>query len=98
MTVNMTIGMGVWMRYRGHNLLHISEMAGAMVAPLAILMYPFWAGLLSGGAMQGGTHVLMLPAMLGVMLYRRDVYSQHHVGHSSSVSHGDSPPAPAAID
>ncbi len=62
--------------------------------PLAILIYPFWAGLLTSGALLGGMHASMLPAMLGVMLYRRDVYSQHHRGHS----HGHHSPAPAAID
>jgi len=92
MTINMTVGMAVWMRYRGHNSLHIAEMSGAMVVPLAILIYPFWAGLITSGALLGGMHVLMLPAMLGVMLYRRGVYSQHHGAHV----HGHNAPAPTA--
>lgn len=78
MTANMTIGMVIWMRHRGHNLSQIAEMAGAMFVPVAVLIFPFWAGLLSRGALMGGLHVLMLPAMLGVMLRRRDVYSRHH--------------------
>ena len=82
MTVNMTIGMGLWMRHRGHDRLHVAEMAGAMFVPLAILVYPYCAGLLSRGALMGGMHVLMLPAMVAVMLYRRDVYSQHHGLHT----------------
>ena len=78
MSVNMTVGMSVWMRYRGHNWLHTSEMAAAMFIPLAVLIYPFWAGLLSSRALAAGTHVLMLPAMLGIMLFRWNVYSQDH--------------------
>jgi len=91
MTVNMTIGMAVWMRHRGHNWVHIGEMTGAMFLPLAVLVYPFWAGLLQRGALLGGMHVLMLPSMLGVMLYRRDVYAQDHRGHSPG-----HPPHPSA--
>ncbi|HET9477038.1 MAG TPA: hypothetical protein VFP63_06090, partial [Dehalococcoidia bacterium] len=56
----------------------ITEMGAAMFVPLAVLMYPFWAGAISRGALMGGMHVLMIPAMVGVMLYRRDVYTRHH--------------------
>lgn len=78
MTVNMTAGMGLWMRHRGHNPMQIAEMGAAMFVPLAILIYPFWAGAIGRGALMGGMHVLMIPAMVGVMLYRRDVYTRHH--------------------
>lgn len=83
MTVNMTAGMGLWMRHRRHNVVQIGEMGAAMFVPLAILLYPFWAGAISGGALMGGMHVLMIPAMVGVMLYRRDVYTQHHGRHAA---------------
>ena len=78
MTVNMTAGMGLWMRYRGHNPRQITEMGAAMFVPLAVLMYPFWAGAISRGALMGGMHMLMIPAMVGVMLCRRDVYTRRH--------------------
>ncbi len=86
MTVNMTAGMGLWMRYRGHSLPHIAEMGGAMFVPLAVLIYPFWAGLITEGALMGLLHVLMLPAMVGVMLFRRDVYTRHHRHHIPSIA------------
>lgn len=78
MTVNMTAGMGVWMRYRRHHPRHIAEMAAAMIVPLAVLIAPFWAGLITRGTLMGGLHLLMVPAMVGAMLYRRDVYCYHH--------------------
>lgn len=87
MTVNMTIGMGLWMRYRGHSLRHISEMAGAMFLPLALLTYPFRVGLITHGDLMAAVHILMLPAMVGVMLFRRDIYTQHH--HANVPSRGD---------
>lgn len=94
MTVNMTIGMGLWMRRRGHSLAHIAEMAGAMFVPLAVLTYPFWAGLITEGALMGAMHVLMLPAMVGVMLLRRDVYTRHHRHRIPAMeSRDDSSPA-----
>ena len=35
----------------------------AMYVPLALLIVPFWAGVLPGGGLLGAMHVLMLPAM-----------------------------------
>ncbi len=78
MTVNMTMGMVLWMRYRGHGLTHIAEMAGAMAVPFTVLIYPFWMGLITGDGLMAGMHILMLPAMVGVMLFRRSVYTRHH--------------------
>jgi flagellar biosynthetic protein FliP len=34
-----------------------------MYVPLALLIVPFWAGVLPGGGLLGAMHVLMLPAM-----------------------------------
>jgi hypothetical protein len=83
MTCYMTIGMTVWMRYRKHGWAPIAEMAAAMFVPFAILLGPFEAGLISVGAFLGLMHVLMLPAMLIVMLRRRDEYSVDHRRHSA---------------
>lgn len=82
MAAYMTIGMGLWMRYRGHNAPRIWEMALAMFAPFVLLLVPFWAGFIGGGPLLAGGHVLMLPSMLGVMLYRREEYSRDHRRHS----------------
>jgi hypothetical protein len=86
MALNMTIGMAVWMRYRGHGWVPIGEMS---VATLAVLIGPFWPGVLSGGALLEGMHVLMLPAMVIAMLHRRDDYAgddRRHVAVPRSMS------------
>src|SRR5512134_281651 len=51
MTMNMTIGMAMWMRHRGHGWRPIGEMSAAMFVPLAVLIGPFWVGMLSGDAL-----------------------------------------------
>jgi hypothetical protein len=74
MATNMAIGMSVWMRYRRHSWASIAEMDAAMYVPFAVLLVPFWAGLLPGGMLMIGGHVLMLPAMVAVMWRRREEY------------------------
>jgi flagellar biosynthetic protein FliP len=84
MATNMTIGMAVWMRHRGHGWGAIAEMGAAMFVPLAVLIGPFWAGWLSGGALLVLMHVLMLPAMAVAMLHRRDEYAHGHRRHRAT--------------
>jgi hypothetical protein len=81
MATNMSVGMALWMRHRGHTWTHIGQMAGAMYVPFLLLVVPYWAGLLGSRAFLGGGHVLMLPAMLGVMLLRWEVYAHNHWQH-----------------
>ena len=83
MTANMTIGMTIWMRVRGHGWATTGEMAGAMVLPIVLLIGPYWAGMLSGGALLGVMHALMLPFMFLVMLRRYHEYAQDHRIHST---------------
>lgn len=78
MATNMTIGMTLWMRYRGHGWAAIGEMAAAMYVPFVILFIPFWAGAISGDVLVIAGHVLMLLCMVGVMLRRRTEYSTKH--------------------
>jgi hypothetical protein len=78
MATTMTIGMSLWMGYRKHTRASIAEMGAAMYIPFVVLFVPFWAGLLSGGALMIAGHVLMLPLMAVAMLRRRDEYTQHH--------------------
>jgi hypothetical protein len=78
MATNMSIGMAVWMRHRGHRWPAVGEMVGAMYVPLAILLVPFWIGVLPDGAVLGPMHLLMLPAMAIVMLRRRGEYVHAH--------------------
>ncbi|MFF5205924.1 hypothetical protein [Streptosporangium sp. NPDC000396] len=78
MATNMTLGMAVWMRHRGHGRGAIVEMGAAMYAPFAVLLGPYWAGALSADGLMMAGHVLMLPAMLLVMLRRRAEYAAPH--------------------
>lgn len=78
MATNMTIGMSVWMRYRGHGWASIAEMGAAMYVPFAVLVVPFWAGVLPGHVIMLGGHALMLAAMAVAMLHRRDEYMGVH--------------------
>ena len=75
MATNMAIGMGVWMRVRGHSWRGIAEMSASMYVPFALLLVPFWAGAIDGGALMTWGHVLMLPAMALVMVLRPAEYS-----------------------
>jgi hypothetical protein len=77
MATNMTVAMVAWMRYRRHGWAASTEMAAAMYLPFVVLFPPLWLGLLSAGGMMALGHVLMLPAMAGAMLLRRDEYVQH---------------------
>jgi hypothetical protein len=81
MALNMTIGMAVWMRYRGHSSAAIGEMGAAMFVPVVLLIGPYLAGAISAAVLLVGMHVLMLPAMVVAMLHRRDEYAHDHRDH-----------------
>jgi hypothetical protein len=83
MATNMTVGMTLWMRYRGHDWGATAEMAAPMFVPLAVLLVPFWVGVLPGGGLLGGMHILMLPAMWFVMARRREEYSHERHAHKA---------------
>ncbi|MER5321722.1 hypothetical protein [Streptosporangium roseum] len=74
MAVDMSAGMIVWMRYRGHGWAATLEMAGSMLVPALALFPLLWTGVISSGALLLLEHVVMLPLMLLVMLRRRDEY------------------------
>lgn len=82
MTINMVIGMTIWMRFRRHGWASTFEMDAAMILPFMLLIGPYWAGMLSGGALIGVEHLLMLPFMFIVMLRRYDEYAQVQRAHS----------------
>jgi flagellar biosynthetic protein FliP len=77
MATNMTIGMALWMRIRRHSWPRIVEMSAAMYLPFLVLLVPHWLGVISAGTVMTGGHVLMLPAMLAAMLWRRGDYHHH---------------------
>jgi flagellar biosynthetic protein FliP len=75
MATNMSIGMGAWMRFRGHSWRRIAEMSAAMYLPFAVLLLPYWAGGVGEDALMTWGHVLMLPAMALVMVLRPAEYA-----------------------
>lgn len=82
MATNMSAGMTLWMYHRRHTWRQIGEMAAAMYLPFVVLLVPHWTGPLSGSELLTSGHVLMVPAMLGVMLVRWDIYAQDHRQHA----------------
>jgi flagellar biosynthetic protein FliP len=74
MAFDMSVGMVVWMRYRGHGWAATLEMVGAMFAPALLLAPLSLSGVISGEVLMIVTHVAMLPLMLAVMLRRRVEY------------------------
>jgi flagellar biosynthetic protein FliP len=75
MATNMSIGMGAWMRFRGHSWRGIAEMSASMYLPFLVLLVPFWAGGIGEHALMTWGHLLMLPAMAAAMLLRPDEYA-----------------------
>ena len=82
MAFDMSVGMVVWMRYRGHAWPSTLEMVAAMFTPVVLLAPLTLAGLMSGHALMMAMHIAMLPLRLAVMLRRRAEYSQGHQHHA----------------
>jgi hypothetical protein len=74
MAFDMSVGMVVWMRHRGHGWTSTLEMTGAMFAPLVALFPLLWLGVIAGDALVALEHLVMLPLMYLVMLRRRAEY------------------------
>jgi hypothetical protein len=78
MGFDMTVPMILWMHYRGHAAARNAEMAASMIVPSAIAAALAWGGTLEAGAAMEIQHAVMVPAMLGVMLWRYADYSRPH--------------------
>ena len=74
MATNMTVAMALWMRVRRHSWPRIMEMSAAMYLPFVALLVPYWMGALSAMGLMVAAHVIMLPLMLAVMVWRRSEY------------------------
>jgi hypothetical protein len=74
MALTMSIGMVVWMRYRGHGWTSTLEMAGVMFVPSIVLIPLLWLGVIAGESLLMIEHIAMLPLMYLVMLRRRGEY------------------------
>ena len=78
MGISMTVPMVLWMRHRGHNWARGGEMAASMLVPTAAFAALSAAGTLGADAVMALEHAVMIPAMLGVMLWRYQEYSHPH--------------------
>lgn len=85
MGLSMTAPMVVWMRHRGHAAGRNLEMAASMLLPSGVAAALTAVGVLGVGAALLVQHAVMVPAMLGVMLWRYDEYARPHAA-SSAVS------------
>lgn len=74
MAAGMTVPMVVWMVYRGMGWRNSFEMAGAMVLPVIPFLCLVWFDVTRSAAC-GGYCAATVLAMLGLMGYRRSVYS-----------------------
>ncbi|WP_220506191.1 hypothetical protein [Microbispora sp. H10830] len=75
MAFDMSAGMAVWMRVRGHAWAPVLEMCGAMFVPIVPLFPVLWLGLIDGMGLMVAAHVAMFPLMLAAMFRRRDEYA-----------------------
>jgi hypothetical protein len=82
MAFNMTVGMTVWMRHRGHSWARVAEMAGAMFVPAIAAIVLFWCSLIHSESILALEHAAMLPAMIAVMLLHRSEYSRPVHSHA----------------
>ncbi|MDF5752714.1 hypothetical protein [Spongiactinospora sp. TRM90649] len=74
MAFDMSVGMIVWMRFRGHGWASTLEMSAAMFAP-AIALFPLlWLDMISADDLMLLEHLAMLPLMFLLMLRRRAEY------------------------
>ena len=80
MAFNMTVPMVLWMRYRGHSWERAGEMAVAMNLPLLPLLLLYSLDLIRAQAVLGLQMMLMIPATVLAMLYRKEEYSAAHQG------------------
>jgi uncharacterized membrane protein YhaH (DUF805 family) len=75
MGLDMTVPMVAWMSYRGHPRARNAEMAASMMVPTLAAAALAAAAVVSTGVALGIQHAAMVPAMLGVMLWRYDHYA-----------------------
>lgn len=84
MAFNMTAGMTVWMRHRGHPWARVAEMAGAMFVPAVAAIVLFWCAVIHSESILALEHAAMLPAMIAVMLLHRGEYSRPVHGRAAT--------------
>jgi hypothetical protein len=98
MALSMTVPMLAWMLLRGHGRRNSAEMAAAMLLPAIPFIILCALHGLPAGTANGIYMVLSTLAMLGLMVYRRAVYSTpmpglRHLRQPQHSSSGSSAPA-----
>jgi hypothetical protein len=78
MAFNMSLPIVLWMRYRGHEWKRGGEMAAAMSLPVPLLLCLYWSGVIATATALVLQMAVMIPAMLALMLYRKEEYSAPH--------------------
>ena len=97
MAVWMTVPMVAWMRVRGHGWRAGAEMAATMLVPAAGALMLLGTGAVTDpDALLMAEHTVMFPAMLGVMLLRRDEYAAAHGAEDGAPTCGGTPGEPPA--
>jgi hypothetical protein len=76
MAFDMSVGMVIWMRYRGHGWASTLEMVAVMFAPGVALAPLSFLDVISDDFLMISTHVVMLPLMFVAMLRRRAEYAR----------------------
>jgi cytochrome bd-type quinol oxidase subunit 2 len=76
MAVSMTVPMLAWMRFRRHVWRDTIEMGAAMLVPAVPFLVCLWVHVL-GEAPNGPYMMVSTVAMIGLMLFRWNVYSVH---------------------
>ncbi|GAB3658116.1 hypothetical protein [Glycomyces tarimensis] len=74
MALDMTVGMVLWMRVRGHGWPAILEMAAVMLAPVPVLLPLLWSGVIGYDMLMLVEHVAMFALMFLAMLRRSGEY------------------------
>lgn len=75
MGLSMTVPMVAWMLIRGHGWRNSAEMTAAMLVPAIPFIILCSLHVLTGGAASCAYMMLSALAMIGLMAYRRNVYS-----------------------
>ncbi len=81
MAFDMTVPMVLWMRYRGHSWERACEMAAAMNLPLLPAFLLYGLGAIPSEGVLVLQMTLMIPAMLGAMVYRKEEYGATQTPH-----------------
>jgi hypothetical protein len=91
MAFNMTVGMTVWMRHRGHSWARVADMGGAMFVPAIGAIVLSWGAVIQSGSIVAVEHLAMIPAMIAVMLLHHDEYSRPTHAERSAARGGATP-------